>query len=120
MHEMSIAVELVSQVEMSALMNDVNKVNTVSVDIGAMQLVVPEAMVAAFESASEGTCAEGAKLIINEVPAKAKCRSCSNEYVPDIANYTCPECLKADAEIIKGKDIILTSMECESEEEETK
>ena len=76
-------------------------------------------MIAAFESASEGTCAEGAQLIITEVPAKAQCRSCDNEYVPEIANYTCPKCLNADAEIIQGKDIILTSMECESEEEVT-
>lgn len=119
MHEMSVAVQLVSQVEMSAMMNNVTAVHTVMIDIGEMQLIVPEALDVAFQCAAEGTCAEGAKLIMNEVKAKAKCRSCNHDYVPDIANYTCPKCLKADADIIQGKDIILTSMECDSEEEST-
>ena len=117
MHEMSVAVQLVSQVEMSAMMNNVARVTSVTVDIGMMQLIVPEALAVAFEFAAQGTCAEGAELVINEVPALAKCGSCDNEYVPEIANYMCPKCLKADAEIIQGKDMILKSMECETEEE---
>ena len=117
MHEMSIAVQLVAQIEESVRDNDVERVTQVTLDVGLMQLVVPEALRVAFESATEGTIAEGAKLVINEVAVEAFCRSCGHEYVPDIANYTCPSCLKADAEIVTGKDIILASIECETDEE---
>ena len=116
MHEMSVAVQLVAQIEDAVRDSELEKVTKVMLDVGEMQLVVPEALVAAFESAAEGTVAEGSELVIKEVAAEASCRSCGYEYVPEIANYMCPKCLKADAEIIAGKDIILKSIEGEGGE----
>lgn len=118
MHEMSVAVQLVVQIEDAVRDSELERVTKVMLDVGEMQLVVPEALVVAFESAAEGTVAEGAELIISEVPTEASCRSCGHEYVPDIANYTCPKCLKADAEIVAGKDIILKAIEGEGEGED--
>jgi len=118
MHEMSIAVQLVDQVVKATNANEVKRVTHVTIDVGLMQLVVPEALQMAFESAAEGTIADGATLAINEVDVDAYCRSCGEKYVPDIANYVCPNCSKADAEIIKGKDIVLTSIECDSIDDE--
>ncbi len=117
MHELSIAVQLVEQVLAAAAENDAARVTVVRLDVGAMQLVVPEAMQTAFAASVQGTVAEGAELLINEVEAKARCRECGHGFAPEIGNYMCPECLQANAEIIQGRDILLTSLECVTNEE---
>jgi hydrogenase nickel incorporation protein HypA/HybF len=117
MHELSIATQLVDQVLAAADANDAVRVDVVRIDIGAMQLVVPEAMRVAFEASVEGTIAAHAVLEIKEVEAKGKCRECGHEFAPQIGNYMCPECLKANTEIIQGRDVILASLECITNEE---
>ncbi len=117
MHELSIAAQLVDQVLAAAAANEATRVSIVQIDIGAMQLVVPEAMQVAFEASVEGTIAEGAVLEITEVAAIGRCRECGHEFAPQIGNYMCPECLKANTEIIQGRDVILASLECITNEE---
>ncbi len=119
MHEMSIANQLVQQVLQVAEANNAIRVPKVVIEVGTMQLVVPEAMQAAFTACVEGTCAEGAELELIEIEALAHCRNCENEFTPEIANYMCPKCTQANVEIVQGRDIILASLECDTEDEET-
>ncbi len=119
MHELSIASQLVDQVIQHAQANDAIHVREVIVKVGAMQLVVPEALHTAFEAVTEGTIAEGATLEIREVQPMAKCRACRNEFSPEIGNYVCPQCGQANAQIIQGNDIVLHTIECDIEEEST-
>lgn len=115
MHEMSIAINLVQQVEQETLAHDAVRVNEIQLNIGELQLIVPEALETAFEAASVGTIAEGAQLKINEVKVAARCGECSTEFQPEIGNYVCPRCGKANAEILEGKEIILVSLDCDLE-----
>jgi hydrogenase nickel incorporation protein HypA/HybF len=110
MHEYSIAAALIGQAVELAEQNGLERIDMVEIEVGALQLVVPEALEAAFAAAGEGTPAAGAVLRQNETPARAECRACAKEYAVDIENYLCPHCGRAEAEIVAGRDIILKSL----------
>ena len=110
MHEMSIAVELIAQLDRLAGENDIRRFEEVVVAAGALRGVVPEALDIAFACASEGTSAEGARLVLETVPARALCERCGAEFAPAVDDYRCPRCRVADVEIIEGNDIILRSV----------
>ncbi len=118
MHEMSLASSLITQLEQIAI--EQNAVRIVEIDLvcGEMQQVVPEAMVLAFEAVAEGTVAEGARLHLSEQRLAAVCRSCGQRYKPEIDNFLCPHCAHADAEIVAGRDIVLQSVVCDTQDEQ--
>jgi len=118
MHEMSIAQSLLESVLSAAAEANAVRVNTVEIEVGAMQLVVPEALQAAWEAVRAGSLADGADLKIDEILAEAECRPCGWRFKPDIAySFLCPKCKQADAKIIRGNEILLKSMVCETEDE---
>jgi hydrogenase nickel incorporation protein HypA/HybF len=116
-HEMSIATALIEQVLEHAEKNNLSHVEDVLIEVGALQLVVPEALEAAFAASSIGTPAADAVLRQEEVAIQARCRSCSHAFHPAIDRYLCPQCGHADAEIIAGRDIILKSLSGPAREE---
>lgn len=115
MHEFSIATQLLDKVLEAARLHGAARVTAVEVEVGALQLVVPEALQAAFRAASQATPAEGAELRLAEVPAAAVCRPCGRRFAPEVANYVCPQCGQADAEIVEGRGVVLKFIECETE-----
>ena len=113
MHEMSIAVELLRELESLVKTNDVTRVTEFTVSVGQLRGIVPEALDIAFESLSEDTCAAGAKLNLEVVSIVAQCQQCKNSFEPGADYFLCPKCNKADVEIVEGNDIILKSVTCE-------
>ena len=111
MHEVGIAEELVRQVLATAC--GMARVTEVTVDLGVLQWVDPDALRQAFDAASQGTLAEGARLDLREVRPRAVCGACGAEYVPEeLGIYVCPACGAAEPEFVEGNDIILVSLEC--------
>lgn len=117
MHEMSIAVEVVRRVIEAAREHRMTRVERVEVEVGVMRQVVPEALQLAFESAVEGTLAEGARLSVREERVVAVCRACECLFLPEVDTYVCPRCDQADARIVAGNDMILRSVEGRVDEE---
>jgi len=116
MHELSIAVQLLDSVLAAAAEHGARRVDEVVVEIGAMRLVVPEALQAAWEVAAEGTIAAAATLKVVEMALAGRCRACGRTFEPTIDSFVCPACGRADVEITGGNDILLTSVTCEREE----
>jgi hydrogenase nickel incorporation protein HypA/HybF len=110
MHEMSIAAALVDQILEVAEENRMARVERVDLEVGALQLVVPEALDLAFTMACKETLAEDAKLHQEVTPVEAECRACGHRYLPDIEIFQCDQCGKAEPRILSGRDIILKSL----------
>lgn len=110
MHEMSVATTLLAQVLTSAEANRLTTIETVTVELGQLRLVVPEALGMAFAALATGTLAAGARLELHDIPAQARCRACGKSYAPGIDDFRCPACGRAEAEILAGDDIILRSL----------
>jgi len=105
---MSIAVELIAQLESIAAENGVDKIQEFTIEAGVFRGIVPEALDLAFEEISKGTCAEGAKMTLKVISALAKCNQCGLQFKPEIDSYLCEECELADVELLEGNDITLT------------
>ena len=110
MHEMSIALALVDQLESLADEHGVTRIERVAIQAGIFRQIVPEALDVAFEAAAAGTRAEGAALDLEIVPAEAQCRRCGHRFEPELDAFLCDQCGQADVELLKGDDIILASI----------
>ena len=119
MHEASIAMAAIEQAVEAARQHGATRITRVELRVGALRQVVPEAMKLAFEACAIGTPAEGAKLDLQEESVVARCRPCGRQFEPDLQaiSFACPQCGRADAELLAGNEIILTSVECEQDEE---
>jgi hydrogenase nickel incorporation protein HypA/HybF len=114
MHEMSLTEALVEHVLKAADGHHLKAIQEVEVEAGALKRVVPSLMQEAFAIVSQGTIADGAKLTIIEIPARAQCNLCQEIFEPEYDNFLCPDCHKADVRILQGDDLILKSIKADS------
>ena len=116
MHEMSIASALMEQLLQIAEQQHAARIAEVEVHCGVMQQIVPESLRFAFDALSAGTPAAGATLKIVEEGVVAQCRSCGGRFAAALDNYQCPKCQVADVEVVAGRDIVLRTVVCETED----
>ncbi|WEO93515.1 hydrogenase maturation nickel metallochaperone HypA [Streptomyces sp. FXJ1.172] len=76
MHELSLATAVVDEVNPLA---GTDVVRSVTLRIGELAAVVPEALEFAFALAAEGTALAGAELLIDTVEGRARCDGCGRE-----------------------------------------
>lgn len=114
MHEMSLAMALMEEIDAIAAQNQVDSVDEVELHIGVLKQVVPEVMEEAFKAAAHGTKAEGATLRQIAVPARAVCRTCRKTFEPTADNFLCPACGQGLVDILEGDELILNSLTCTS------
>jgi hydrogenase nickel incorporation protein HypA/HybF len=107
MHELAIAESIVDAVCERAAGRTVHRV---TVRIGALTAVVPEAMRFCFDLAVEGTVADGAELAIERRAGAARCRECAAS-VPLIDPILLCPCGSADLTVISGRELQIVSME---------
>jgi hydrogenase nickel incorporation protein HypA/HybF len=107
MHELAIAESIVEAVCERATGR---KVHRVTVRIGALTAVVPDAMRFCFDLACEGTVAEGAALAIEERAGRARCHACGAEVELADRLLLCP-CGSADLTVTGGRELQIVSME---------
>ena len=118
MHELSIASQILDSVLAVAAEHKVKRVDEVSLSLGALRMVVPEALQMAWQAVTEGTVAAGAALKVTETPVKGRCRACGHAFAPPAYSFACPACGKADVKIEAGNEIVLTSMTCTNDEDQ--
>ncbi|OJF11107.1 hydrogenase maturation nickel metallochaperone HypA/HybF [Couchioplanes caeruleus] len=107
MHELSIARSIVETVCERA--GD-RPVHTVTVRVGALTAVVPDALRFCFALAVEGTVADGARLAVEHRPGTLRCRRCGTDARIDDPILLCP-CGSADVAVIAGRELQIVSME---------
>ena len=63
-----------------------------------------------FEDMAAEELEHKAKLELEIIPVEALCRHCGERFAPGANDFLCPRCERADAEIIAGDDIVLSSV----------
>lgn len=112
MHEVSIAVSLVEELSERAAAENVDKITTVHVRIGAMAGVVKDALHFAWDLATEGTVVQGARLLIEDVPLVVFCPRCdAPKTIAGPPVLACPDCAAPTPTIVRGRELQLISME---------
>ncbi|GAA4055226.1 hydrogenase maturation nickel metallochaperone HypA [Streptomyces shaanxiensis] len=115
MHEMSVALAVIDQVETAAAQTpDVTAVRSVRLRVGELAGVVPDSLAFCFELACAGTLLEGAELVTEPVPARARCTPCAHEWAVGMPpRLACPECRGADVELISGRELRIADVRWE-------
>lgn len=83
LHELSLAESAIELIESVARKERFKRVRVVHLEVGALSCVEPAALAFAFQSASLGTCAEGAQLNVLHVPGEGLCPACGTVSVMD-------------------------------------
>jgi len=82
----------------------------VRLQVGALSGVLPEALRFCFDLCARGTTLDGAALEIDEIPGRARCRSCGAELA--IASFLdlC-RCGSADLDVHTGQELRIKEVE---------
>jgi len=114
---MSIATSLMEIIEEALRDRSVNKVLSFKLRIGELRAVEPEALRFCFEILSKGTRLEEAKMQIEDVPIKARCKQCKNEFIIKDFFFLCPDCGSFEIEALSGNELDLISIEIDENED---
>ncbi|MFI1205387.1 hydrogenase maturation nickel metallochaperone HypA (plasmid) [Streptomyces sp. BHT-5-2] len=106
MHEMSIALAVVDQVESAVRPAGATAVRSVRLEIGELAGVVPDALAFSFQLACEGTVLAGAELLTEPIQARARCGSCDDTWPTGMPPcLSCPGCGGAGVELLSGREL---------------
>lgn len=90
------------------------RVERVTLRIGAISGVEPEALRFAFTAVTPGTVADGAELILDLVPARAHCAACAQDFTIESGFiFTCPRCQALSGDVRSGRELELARLEFE-------
>ncbi|MGW1724249.1 hydrogenase maturation nickel metallochaperone HypA/HybF [Streptomyces sp. NPDC002306] len=112
MHEMSIALAVIDQVERAARQaGDVTAVRSVRLQVGQLAGVVADSLSFSFELACAGTLLEGAELVTDAVPGRARCAPCAQEWAVGMPpRLSCPGCGGTDTDLLAGRELQIVSV----------
>ncbi|MER6346241.1 hydrogenase maturation nickel metallochaperone HypA/HybF [Streptomyces sp. NPDC001595] len=111
MHEMSVALSVVDQVEQAARSRGARGVRQVRVDIGELAGVVADSLAFCFELACAGTLLEGAELVTRSVPGRASCAPCGRDWETGMPpDLICAGCGAGAGELVAGRELRITEV----------
>lgn len=111
MHELSIATALVDRLDEMVRREGADGVVSLTVEVGTLSGVDPDALDMAFPVAAEGTVADGAVLRIERVKAKVHCSQCGKDVDIEDVFPVCTECGSLSVDVVSGRELVLKSMD---------
>ena len=113
MHEISIARELSGIVLEVANRERLSRVTGVNICFGQMIQIVPDIFDLAFRETVRDTIATGAKVHLEILPVKMRCKICKDEFIIKDNLFSCSRCGSAELDIMQGKELFIKSIEGE-------
>lgn len=113
MHELSLCGSIADIVGRHAAGRDVSVIH---LQIGQLRQVVPDTLVYCWGLVSADTPLAGARIDIDHVPARMRCKACGHDAeVGDLPVFACPRCGGVNAEITAGEEFMITSLDLAGE-----
>ena len=113
MHELSITQNILGIVVKHAEKAQARRVTAINLVVGELAGFVDDSIQFYFDMLSPGSMAEGARLVIERVPARVRCRACAQEFEPKDMNWACPGCAAIGGEVLSGREFSVKSIEVE-------
>ena len=110
MHELSITLNILNIVEENARDLNAKIVHEIEVDIGELSGVDIDALQFAMQCTVKSELLGDAKLVINKIAAKARCKTCYHEF--DVSDFysECPKCSSFDHDLYQGRELKIRSI----------
>jgi hydrogenase nickel incorporation protein HypA/HybF len=110
MHEVSVCMAIVAQVERIAQQHDA-RVSTITLKLGPLSGVEASLLERAYPLAAAGTPLSEARLVIDTLPVRVRCRSCQAETVVGPNHLVCADCGDWHTDLLSGDELLLASVE---------
>ena len=111
MHELSVAQNIIEIIQQSVSKQSWNQVRAVHVEIGAMAGIVPDSLKFSFEAITEESAFRGSQLIIECIPFRIHCCSCSADTENEDGFAVCGECGCTNVKIVSGTELQIKNIE---------
>ena len=113
MHELSVCLALMQQVEQVCAQHGARAVERILLRVGPLSGVEPPLLERAFPLASAGTVADGAVLDIERCPVRVRCTQCEAESEVPANRLLCGRCGDYRTRLVSGDEMLLASLELE-------
>ncbi len=111
MHEMSLCEGVLQIIENESQRMAFSSVRGVTLEIGLLSQVEPEAMRFCFDVVCNGSIAEGATLNIIQNPGQAWCMQCADSKTISQRGTACPDCGSYQLQVTGGDEMRVKSLE---------
>lgn len=111
MHELSVCLALLQQVERIAREHEAGNVERIMLQLGPLSGVEAPLLERAWPLAATGTIAQEAKLVIETAPVRVRCTQC--DAVSNVApnRLLCAACGDFRTRLISGDEMLLVNLE---------
>lgn len=111
MHELSL-MENVREMALShARAHGAARIESITLRIGSLAGVEPDALCFAFEVVMAESIADQARLVIVNVQAECHCAVCAREFTAEDGCCECPFCGTISSQLLRGRELQLASLE---------
>lgn len=105
MHELSLLESVREILEAEAISQNFSKVTQITLEIGKLSCVEPEALRFGFDVVMKDSLAENAKLVIIEQKGLGFCQNCGTEAQMDSLHEPCHGCGSFGLTVTKGNEM---------------
>jgi hydrogenase nickel incorporation protein HypA/HybF len=116
MHELSVCLALMSQVERIATEHEAWRVEKIVLQIGPLSGIEPALLQNAFPLAAAGTRAEDADLVIEHSTIVVECTECGARTDAKPNRLICGDCGDFRTRMVSGEEMTLVSLELDLEQ----
>ena len=112
MHELGVVFHCIKQINEIAAENNVNKINSVTIEIGEVSTVIPYYFEDCWNWAiKKEPVLVDSKLIIEKISAVTHCENCMKDYPTVEHGKTCPHCGSENTYLLQGNEIYIKQIE---------
>lgn len=111
MHELSIVLSIVEIAEQETRKAGARQVERIELEIGALSGVELEALNFAWDLGVKGSVLEQAERCISQVPGRARCLECGQEFAISQLYEACPGCGSYFLQVLQGQEMRVKALE---------
>jgi len=105
LHEISLLENVREILQEHAQKQNFKRVKKITLAIGKLSCIEPDALRFGFDAVMQGSLAEGAELILSEVAGKGICKACGKESAIDTLYAPCQYCEHPFVDVTAGNDM---------------
>lgn len=111
MHELGIAQSIIQTVLDEVAAKGLTPVESITVRVGALSSVVPEALEFGFDALKADTALAETQLKIERVPIQGKCKDCGRDFDVEDYVFACPHCESGQLTVLRGEELEIAYLE---------
>lgn len=104
MHELGIVYQVVKTVDEVMKEQGLTELESITLEIGEMRDIVPKFIEEAWQAVRQTTPYPDAEMVLEIIPARAKCKHCSAVHNIKDIDFECPQCHSPELEIFSGRE----------------